>query len=267
MSAPQIQAHHGNVFAEFDKLIEAAPADPAAQVVPVSAGLVATMSSLQIAEITGKPHGNVMQDIRRILAEAEIDQQGFLSIFHDSYNRPQPCYHLPRRECDLVVSGYSVKYRLAIIDRWQELEAKQEQRDPMEILNDPAAMRGLLLGYTEKVLALETTVSELTPKADALDRIAGTDGLMNGTVAAKTLQIKPKALFTYLDTNGWTYRRPGTSERVPYQAKIMQGLMVMKAYRYTNEATGEDGLKESSYITPKGLAKLAEIFEKRGAVA
>jgi phage regulator Rha-like protein len=60
----------------------------------------------------------VIADIKRILAEAEIDALGFKGISKDAYNRDQPCYHLPRRECDLVVSGYSVKYRLAIIDRW-----------------------------------------------------------------------------------------------------------------------------------------------------
>ena len=59
------------------------------------------MSSLQIAEITGKPHRNVTGDIARILGEAEIDEQEFLHIFKDAYGRDQKGYHLPRRECNL----------------------------------------------------------------------------------------------------------------------------------------------------------------------
>ena len=249
----------------FGALIEAAPEIPSSAVVVPMTATGSTMCSLTIAEITGKRHDHVIRDIETILEEARIGAPRFGGTYRDSQNKERPCYFLPRRECDLVVSGYSVKYRLAIIDRWHELEAKAAApRDPMEILKDPAAMRGLLLTYSERVMSLETTVSELTPKADALERIAGTDGLMNITTAAKTLQVKPKELFTFLDTNGWTYRRPGAAERIPYQSKIMQGYMVMKAYRYTNATTGEDGVKESSYITPKGLAKLAEHFEKRG---
>ncbi len=86
---------------------------------------VKTMSSLKIAELTGKDHANVLKDIRRILEEAKIDAVRFNGIYLDAYRREKPCYHLPRLECDLVVSGYSVPYRLAIIDRWRELEAKE----------------------------------------------------------------------------------------------------------------------------------------------
>ena len=85
----------------------------------------ATMSSLEIAELTGKAHPKVTADIERILTEVGIDAAGFRFISKDSMNRDQKQYNLPRRECDLVVSGYVAKYRLAIIDRWQELENAQ----------------------------------------------------------------------------------------------------------------------------------------------
>lgn len=76
------------------------------------------MPSLQMAEITGKPHYNVTGDIKRILAEAEIDAQGFLGIYKDAAGRDQHCYHLPRRECDLVISGYSMRPELKPPDSW-----------------------------------------------------------------------------------------------------------------------------------------------------
>jgi Rha family phage regulatory protein len=85
-----------------------------------------TMSSLEIAKLTGKSHDNVLRDIRKILAEAEIDVLKFEDSYKSAQNKDVTCFNLPRRECDLVIAGYSVKYRLAIIDRWQELEAKQQ---------------------------------------------------------------------------------------------------------------------------------------------
>ena len=84
------------------------------------------MSSLEIAELTGKPHNDVLKDIRRILAEVEIDQGIFSQVYRAGNGQNQPCFNLPRRECDLIIAGYSAKYRLKIIDRWQELETKQQ---------------------------------------------------------------------------------------------------------------------------------------------
>jgi anti-repressor protein len=76
---------------------------------------------LEIAELTGKRHANVLRDIRKILDELEINQLKFESVYLGGNGQERPCFNLPRLECDLVVSGYSAKYRLAIIDRWQEL--------------------------------------------------------------------------------------------------------------------------------------------------
>jgi hypothetical protein len=85
---------------------------------------VKTMSSLEIAELTGKRHDHVMRDIKAVLEQAGISAPKFGGTYLDSQNKERPCYHLPRRECDLLISGYSVPYRLAIIDRWMQLEAE-----------------------------------------------------------------------------------------------------------------------------------------------
>lgn len=101
----------------------------------------ATMSSLEIAELTGKEHPKVMADISRVLDEVEINPAVFRCIKKDSRNRNQSVFNLPRRECDLVIAGYSAKYRLAIIDRWQELEAMQSQpKTRLELAREQVAL-------------------------------------------------------------------------------------------------------------------------------
>ncbi len=130
-------------------------------------------------------------------------------------------------------------------------------RDPVELLNDPAAMRGLLLTYTERVLELEADVAEMTPKVDALDRIATADGSMCITDAAKHLQMRPKDLFGFMREGRWIYRRPGNGHYVGYQDKIQSGHLEHKVAE-VSRSDGTGRITEQVRVTPKGLTKLAE---------
>ena len=85
-----------------------------------------TMSSKEIAELTGKQHAHVMRDIRAMLAEL-YGEEG-ISKFGDTHTNPQngqnyPIFNLPKRETLILVSGYNIQMRAKIIDRWQELES------------------------------------------------------------------------------------------------------------------------------------------------
>jgi Rha family phage regulatory protein len=85
-----------------------------------------TMSSLQIAKLTGKMHKDVMRDIRKMfkdLGENSLRKTA-PSEYTNSRGKICPKYNLTYRETMLVVSGYSVKLRMTIIDRWIELENK-----------------------------------------------------------------------------------------------------------------------------------------------
>lgn len=91
----------------------------------------ATMSSGEIAELTGKDHSHVMRDIRAMLELLKKDASIFGGIYQDAYGRGKPCFNLPKRETLILISGYSVAMRARIIDRWQELEAQQAK--PVEL--------------------------------------------------------------------------------------------------------------------------------------
>ncbi len=82
-----------------------------------------TMTSCEIAELTGKAHKNVLADIRVMLAELGLTSADFSADLPDAYGRMQPAFTLPHRECMILVSGYSVTMRAKIVDRWVELES------------------------------------------------------------------------------------------------------------------------------------------------
>ena len=91
----------------------------------------ATMSSREIAELTGKRHDHVMRDIRAMLAELHgengVPNFGGTQINHQN-GQSYPIFNLPKRETLILVSGYNVGMRAKIIDRWQELEAQPTKK-------------------------------------------------------------------------------------------------------------------------------------------
>ncbi|WP_440863010.1 antA/AntB antirepressor family protein [Symbiopectobacterium purcellii] len=140
-----------------------------------------------------------------------------------------------------------------------EKRIKSLPADPVQMLNDPAAMRGILLTYTEKVIALESKVEEMAPDVKALHRIAKSDGGMCITNAAKELQVRPKDLFAFLRERGWIYRRIGIKNWIAYQSKIQSGYLEHKISLIPCD-DGTDKIREQVLVTPKGLAKLSQAF-------
>lgn len=66
------------------------------------------------------------------------DRDRFASVYTNPQNGQQyKCYLLPQRELLILISGYSIKLRAAIIDKWRELEAERTFRIPTR----PEAMR------------------------------------------------------------------------------------------------------------------------------
>ena len=69
-------------------------------------------------------------------------------------------------------------------------------------------------------------LAEVAPKGAALDIIAASEGSLNITVAAKTLQLPPKELFHFLHSEGWIYRREERSEWTAAQTRLNSGDLV-----------------------------------------
>lgn len=127
-----------------------------------------TMSSREIAELTGKNHFDVMRDIRKMLEALGKDESKFAGIYLDAYKREKPCFNLPRREVEILLTGYSIPLRAKVIDRLHELEEQAKGaafRVPQSL---PEALRlAAELAEKNEQLALEN--KEMAPKAVVFD--------------------------------------------------------------------------------------------------
>jgi len=84
-----------------------------------------SMTSREIAELTGKQHKHVLADIRTMLTQLGMTSAEFSANLPDSYGRLQAAIRLPKDLTLTLVSGYSIPMRHRIVTRWQELEAAQ----------------------------------------------------------------------------------------------------------------------------------------------
>lgn len=120
-----------------------------------------TMSTREIAELTGKRHDNVMVDARNMLEQlgkAAPDFSGTALVpGPNNSTRSVPVFNLPKDLTLTLVAGYSVPLRHRIVTRLQELEARVAG-PALPDLTDPAeAAMAWAQQYREKqALALQT---------------------------------------------------------------------------------------------------------------
>lgn len=86
---------------------------------------IPTMSSREIAELTGKQHKDVIRDIRVMLDALQKDGADLRHVREDKDARGYTAmFHLDRELTDTLLTGYSVPMRRKVVARWHELEAK-----------------------------------------------------------------------------------------------------------------------------------------------
>jgi len=91
---------------------------------------IQTMSSLEIAELTGKTHSHVLRDIDNmlIIVNPDLDSPLNSATYKDGNNIERRHFNLNKNLTLTLISGYNIKLRYTIIKRWQELETIEEPK-------------------------------------------------------------------------------------------------------------------------------------------
>lgn len=217
-----------------------------------------TMSSREIADLVEARHNDVIATIDRLFGKGLL-RSSRKTRRESTGGRPVDVYDLIERDTHLVIAGYSDEHRARVVDRWQELEVKATQPPVAlpDFTNPAIAARAWAEQFEAKAQAQEQ-LAIAAPKAQALDRITQADGEMCITNAAKTIGVQPKKLFEWMERHDWIYRRPGSKRHTAYQARIKAGYLTHKVTT-VERSDGSEKVVESVIVTPRGLAKLAEV--------
>ena len=175
-----------------------------------------TMSSVEIAELTGKEHYNVIRDIRTLLEQGVAALNFEASTYKDANQRDRPCFNLTKKCCLILASGYDAKLREKIIDRWEVLEIeKQKAILSIPNFNNPAeAARAWADQYeNNQVLARNNAqkdmlLTEQAPKVLFADAVVASEnsiliGRLANVLKQNGIEIGQNRLFKWLRDNGY----------------------------------------------------------------
>ena len=234
------------------------------QGVEMLTGRKETMTSLEIAELTGKQHQHVMRDIRTLLDQG-VDASNFgLTSYTDKSNRQSPCYMLTKKGCLILASGYDALLREKIINRWEELETKERAggfvvpQTFSQALMLAARQQEEIERQQKAIEAKDRKIAEDAPKVVFSDAVVGSKSSCLIGELAKILtqngyQIGQNRLFEKLRNEGYLGSK-GEYYNIPNQKFIEQGLFELKKTTHS-----ENGVMKSS-VTPKVTGKGQQYF-------
>lgn len=162
------------------------------------------MTSLQIAEVTGRAHRNVMQAIRKMEpAWMKINELKFKLVnYQDKKGESRPCYSLTKEECLYIATKFNDEARAKLIRRWKALEESHRPAMPCNYLEALKAMvkieeqkqqlaiesrkqKEQIVTISRENVELGNRITEMLPKVSYYDQILESKSTMTVTQIAQ----------------------------------------------------------------------------------
>ncbi|WP_315534002.1 phage antirepressor KilAC domain-containing protein [Delftia acidovorans] len=219
---------------------------------------VLTMSSREIADLTGRDHGNVMRDIRTMLDDLQASNLNPVcetTTYAGANGQRYPQYELDRDTCLTLLLGYDAVARMKVVKRWQELEAQAAPAVPRTMSQ---ALR-LAAEQAEQIEQQQAALALAAPKAEYVDRYVAANGAKGFRQVAKLLGANEHAFRAWLQEEKIMYRLGG--EWTAHQCHIDAGRFVVK----TGVAQANEHAFNATKFTPKGVNWVAGLWGQHQA--
>lgn len=261
--------------------------------VPTNGSGKQTMTSLEIAEVTGKNHAHIMRDIRALLDQGVNESNFGLVNYEDKKGELRPCYNLTKKGCLILASGYNALLREKIINRWEELElekrngslgvpqsfaealmlaAKQQmqiEEQQRNIEARKAENERLLIENTQKdetiteqgeqIIKLTSDISQMQPKVDYCDIILRSTSTVLITQIAQDYGMSAKTFNKVLSEMKIQHRV--NNQWILYAPYISQGYVQSKPVNI-QLADGSTKVRLNTEWTQRGRLFLYEKLKK-----
>lgn len=217
-----------------------------------------TMSSREIAELTGKRHDNVLRDIDTLNESYEIIplpkvEEGY--YLHPSTGKQKHReYLLTRMQTFDLMTGYSIELRIKVNRRWEELETKNKYG-----LTTPnrKQLAQWVVELEEQSEIQQQQIKALTQKTQLMDKVLDADEKIDIGQAAKILELPfgRNSLFQKLREMGIFFK----NRNEPKQEFIDRGFFQLKE-KFIERSNHEGFVVIKVLVTQKGLEFIANKF-------
>lgn len=224
------------------------------------------MSSLEIANLTGKEHKNVMRDIRNLLDQGVAALNFELGQYKDANQQDRPCYNLTKKGCLILASGYDAKLREKIIDRWEQLETER-QTGGFQIPQSYSQALLLAAKQAEKIEQQQKQLQQQAPKVLFADSVSASHtSILIGDLAKilkqNGVEIGAKRLFVWMRRNGYLIKQPSMSYNMPSQRGMNLNLFEIKETVVTH-SDGHTSINKTVKVTGTGQIYFVNKFLKQ----
>lgn len=215
-----------------------------------------TMTSKEIAEITGKQHAHVMRDIRALLEQGVNESNFGLVEYKDSKGETRPMYQLTKKGCLILASGYDAVLREKIINRWEELETKERQK--FQVPTTFAEALRLAAEQQEKIEEQQKLIEVQKPKAEFYDDVVNSKDAVDMQAVAKTLNMGMgrNKLFDFLRK-----QKVLMSNNMPMQKYVDAGWFRCIESKYT-KPNGDICINIKTVVLQKGVDGIRKLIKK-----
>ena len=217
-----------------------------------------TMSSIEIAELTGKEHKNVMRDIRTLLdqgvQELNFEPSFIIRDLPNGGSKQDPCFNLTKKGCLILASGYDAKLREKIINRWEELEI-EKRNGGFKVPSSFAEALRLAAVQMEQIEQQQKQLEADKPKVLFAEAVSTSQRSCLISELAKIISqngvsIGQNRLFAWMRKNGYLCNK-GQYYNQPTQKAMELGLFEIKKTTIT-KPSGDVIVNTTSKVTGKG---------------
>lgn len=243
------------------------------------------MTSLQIAEITGKAHKDIMRAIRNMEPAWEKVQERKFALMQEEVetnnggHKMRPYFSLNKEECLYIATKFNDEARAKLIKRWKELE--EQHQKPSVPQNYLEALKSLVKAEEEKQqLALENKqkdetiitiskanvelgnkITEMLPKVSYYDRILQSNATMTITQIAQDYGMSAIAMNKELESMRIQHKERG--QWILYAQFLKGGYVHSRAVDIIRR-DGRHDVKYNTEWTTKGRLFLYEALKGKG---
>ena len=159
------------------------------------------MTSLEIAELTGKNHFDVLRAIRKMepawekVCKCKFALTSRTIVQPNGGTREVPCFSLTKTECLYIATKFNDEARARLVLRWEELEVAHRAQHTTDL---PALPAPAVLAMADRIIG--SVLTEMN---------AGAEDTLTATQVAKTFNMTVWDFNAVLRDMGIQYRRNG----------------------------------------------------------